>query len=81
MSRQFPNNVAIRSVASERPRMDADCYRRRARECQELAARITDPCNRDILEQMAADWLNLVREAEACGGASPFLTEIGQKIG
>jgi hypothetical protein len=28
---------------------------------------------------MAADWLSLVREAE--GGASPFLTEIGQKIG
>ncbi|HJT07349.1 MAG TPA: hypothetical protein VJ747_10505 [Stellaceae bacterium] len=57
----------------------ADYYRRRARECQELAARSTDPYNREILEQMAADWLSLVREAEI--GVSPFLTEIGQKIG
>lgn len=57
----------------------ADDYRRRARECQELAARTVDPYNRKILHQMAADWLSLVREAEI--GASPFLTEIGQKIG
>ena len=57
----------------------ADYYRQRARECQELAARTTDPYNREILEQMAADWLSLVRETESAG--SPFLTEIGLKIG
>jgi hypothetical protein len=80
MSRQFPSDAAIQSVAPGRARMKgADYYRRRARECQELAAQTVDPCNRDILEQMAGDWLSLVREVEA--GASPFLTEIGQKIG
>ena len=54
-------------------------YRQRARECREQAEQAADPYNREILQQMAADWLSLVREAEA--GASPFLTEIGHKIG
>jgi hypothetical protein len=54
-------------------------YRQRARECQQQAAQAIDPYNRELLEQMAADWLSLVRETEA--GASPFLTEIGQKVG
>jgi len=80
MSRQFPSKAAIQPVAPGRSRMmGADYYRRRASECQELAARTADPHNRKILEQMAADWLSLVREAET--DASPFLTEIGQKIG
>ena len=57
----------------------ADHYRQRARECLEQAEQTVDPYNREMLEQMAADWLSLVREAEA--GASPFLTEIGHKIG
>jgi hypothetical protein len=80
MSRQFPTNAATPSIASGRARMKgADYYRQRARECQEQAEQAADPYNREILEQMAADWLSLVREAEA--GASPFLTEIGLKIG
>jgi hypothetical protein len=57
----------------------AEYYRQRARECQQQAEQAVDPYNREILEQMAADWLSLVRETEA--GASPFLTEIGQKVG
>jgi hypothetical protein len=80
MSRQFPTSAAIQSIAPGSARMKgADYYRQRARECREQAAQTVDPYNREILEQMAADWLSLVREAEA--GASPFLTEIGQKIG
>jgi hypothetical protein len=80
MSRQFPTRAAIQSVVPGSARLkSADYYRQRARECQELAARTVDPDNREILEQMAADWLSLVREAE--DGASPFLTEIGLKIG
>jgi len=57
----------------------AEYYRQRARECREQAEQAADSYNREILQQMAADWLSLVREAEA--GASPFLTEIGHKIG
>ncbi len=57
----------------------AEYYRQRARECHEQAEQTADPYHREILQQMAADWLSLVREAEA--GASPFLTEIGHKIG
>jgi len=80
MFRQFPSNTAIQPVAPGRALMKgADYYRRRARECQELAAHTADPYNREILEQMAADWLSLVREGEV--RTSPFLTEIGQKIG
>ena len=80
MPRQFPTSAAIQPVAPGRARVrSADDYRRRACECQELAARTADPYHRQILEQMAADWLSLVRDAEA--DLSPFLTEIGQKIG
>jgi hypothetical protein len=80
MSRQFPTSAAIQSIAPGSARIKgADYYRQRAREFREQAAQTVDPYNREILEQMAADWLSLVREAEA--GASPFLTEIGQKIG
>ena len=79
MSRQFPTSGAM-PIASTRARIKgADYYRQRARECQEQAEQTVDPYNREILEQMAADWLSLVREAEA--GVSPFLTEIGHKIG
>jgi hypothetical protein len=67
-------------AASGNARMKgAEYYRQRARECREQAEQAADPYNREILEQMAADWLSLVREAEA--GASPFLTEIGHKFG
>jgi hypothetical protein len=67
-------------VKSDDARMEgAAYYRQRARECQQQAEQTADPYHREILEQMAADWLSLVREAEA--GASPFLTEIGTKIG
>ncbi|HKW52705.1 MAG TPA: hypothetical protein VJO12_03375 [Stellaceae bacterium] len=80
MSRQFPTSAASHSVAPGRARIKGvDYYRQRARECREQAAQTADPYSREILEQMAADWLSLVREAEA--GASPFLTEIGHKIG
>jgi hypothetical protein len=79
MPRQFPRGAALPAVALVSARKGADYYRQRARECQEQAEQAADPYNREILEQMAADWLSLVREAEA--GASPFLTEIGHKIG
>jgi hypothetical protein len=80
MSRRFPTSAAIPSIATGSARLKgADYYRRRARECQEQAEQTADPYNREILEQMAADWLSLVREAEA--GASPFVTEIGHKFG
>ena len=62
MSRPFSSNAATQSVAPGRARMKgADYYRRRAHECQELAARSADPYNREILQQMAADWLSLAR--------------------
>jgi hypothetical protein len=80
MSRQFPTSAAISSIATGSARIKgADHYRQRARECLEQAEQAVDPYNREILEQMASDWLSLVREAEA--GASPFLTDIGPKIG
>ncbi len=79
MPRQFPRGAALPAVTPATARKGIDYYRQRARECQEQAEQAADPYNREILEQMAADWLSLVREAEA--GASPFLTEIGQKIG
>jgi hypothetical protein len=80
MFRHLPRAAAPSASAPESARRNsADHYRRRARECREEAERTADPYNREILEQMAADWLSLVREAEA--GAAPFLTEIGHKIG
>jgi hypothetical protein len=80
MPRQFPTGDAVPPTASASARIKgAEYYRQRAREYHQQAEQAVDPYNREILEQMAADWLSLVREAEA--GASPFLTEIGSKVG
>ena len=78
MPAEIRKKVAMLPASGSRMK-GADYYRQRARECREQAEQAADPYNREILEQMAADWLSLVREVEA--GASPFLTEIGPTFG
>jgi hypothetical protein len=44
--------------------MNAEGYRKRAEECRELAAKVSDPSDKAFWLRLAEDWMNVASTSE-----------------